>query len=130
MGKYADVTARTGLEHPMNGRTPKDEIDHILELTADPDPRVRRLALKNLCGCHVRADVPRVWDRLFELVDDPDPGVRFEVVHAFGDSSPNSRADEIAAAVELLANDPDRHLRKRVRKLLASYRRTGSVNVL
>jgi HEAT repeat protein len=130
MGKYAQATAKTGLEHPLNGCTPKDEIDHILELTADDDPLVRRLALKNLCGCHVRADVPRVWDRLYDLIDDPDAGVRFEVVHAFGDSSPNHRAHEIAAAVERLYNDPDPHLRKRVRKLITHYRKTGSVNAL
>jgi hypothetical protein len=130
MGAYKQAIARSGLTHPGNGCTPANEIDHILELTHDPDPSVRRLALKNLCGCHVRADVSAIWERLFEMVDDPDAGVRGEVVHAFGDSSPNWRSHEIAAAVERLYNDPDRHLRKRVRKLLTAYRKTGSVNAL
>ncbi len=129
MGAYRQVIAGTELSHPR-GRTPASEINRILELTGDPDPKVRRLALKNLCGCHVRSDVQAIWNRLFELVADPDAGVRFEVVHAFGDSSPKHRAHEIAAAVEPLYNDPDLHLRKRVRKLLKAYRRTGNVNAL
>jgi hypothetical protein len=130
MGAYKQAIARSGLSHPGDGGTPIREIERILDLTHDTDPKVRRLALKNLCSCHVRADVQPIWDRLHEMVDDPDPGVRFEVVHAFGDSSPNHRAHEIAAAVERLYNDPDLHLRKRVRKLLGHYRRTGSVNAL
>ena len=131
MGKYAHTMAKTGLRIPgPDACTSPTEIPRLLELTYDDDPKVRRLAAKNLCGCHVRADHPEIWDRVLELLGDPDAGVRSDAVHALGDSSPKHRVHDFAAALEPLSNDPDRHLRKRVRKVLTAYRKTGSVNVL
>ena len=131
MGKYAHAIAKTGLPIPGGGAcTPESEIPRILELTYDEDVKVRRLAAKNLCGCHVRADHPEVWERVYELLDDPDAGVRSDAVHALGDSSPTHLAPRTAAALEGLYNDPDPVLRKRVRKVVNAYRRTGRVNVL
>ena len=131
MGKYASAMAKSGLPIPGGSAcTPEAEIPRILELTHDADVKVRRLATKNLCGCHVRADHPEVWERIYELLGDEDPGVRGDAVHALGDSSPNHLAHRTAAALEALYNDPDPALRKRVRKVLTAYRRTGSVNVL
>ena len=131
MGKYAHAMARSGLHIPgPDGCTTGAEIPKLLRLTYDDDPKVRSLAAKNLCGCHVRADHPEIWDRILELLDDPDVDVRANAVHALGDSSPNHRAHDFAAALEALYNDPDPHLRKRVRKVITAYRRTGSVNVL
>ena len=131
MGKYAHAMAKTGLGLPGPGVcTTGDEIPKLLELTYDDDPKVRSLAAKNLCGCHVRADHPEIWDRIVELLADPEPQVRADAVHALGDSSPRHRAHDFAAALEPLYHDPDPHLRKRVRKVLTAYRRTGSVNVL
>jgi HEAT repeat protein len=129
MGKYAHAMATSGLGLP-DGCTPTAAIPRILDLTHDDDPKVRRLAAKNLCACHVRADHPEVWERIFELLDDPEPGVRSDAIHALGDSSPRHLADEIAQALDGLRNDPDRDVRRRVRKVLQHYRRTGSVNVL
>lgn len=131
MGKYASAIAKTGLRIPGNDVcTTGAEIPKLLELTYDEDPLVRSLAAKNLCGCHVRADHPEIWDRIVELLDDPVADVRANAVHALGDSSPKHRAHDFAAALEPLYNDPDPHLRKRVRKVITAYRRTGSVNVL
>ena len=131
MGKYAHAIAKSGLPIPGGAAcTPEAEIPRILELTYDEDVKVRRLAAKNLCGCHVRADHAEVWDRIYELLGDPDPGVRGDAVHALADSSPNHLAHRTAAALEDLYNDPDPGLRKRVRKVVNAYRRTGSVNVL
>jgi HEAT repeat protein len=131
MATYAKATKRTGLRPPGgDARTSPDDIHELLELTNDDDPKVRRLATKNLCPCHVRADVPQVWDRLFDMLDDPDPGVRRDAVHALGDGSPRERAAEIASALEPLYNDPDRTVRKHVRRVVTAYRRTGRVNVL
>ena len=131
MGKYAHAMAKTGLPLPGGDAcTAGADIPRLLELTYDDDPKVRRLAAKNLCGCHVRADHPEIWDRVLELLGDPDAGVRADAVHALGDSSPNHRVHDFAAALEPLYNDPDPHLRKRVRKVIMAYRRTGSVNVL
>ena len=131
MGKYAHAMEKTGLPIPGgNVCTPGSEVPRILELTYDEDVKVRRLAAKNLCGCHVRADHPEVWERIFELLDDPDAGVRSDAVHALGDSSPRHLAERIATALDGLRNDPDRDVRRRVRKVVNAYRRTGSVNVL
>ena len=131
MGKYAHAIAKSGLPIPGGATcTPEAEIPRILELTYDEDVKVRRLAAKNLCGCHVRADHPEIWDRIYELLGDPDPGVRGDAVHALADSSPNHLAHRTAAVLEDLYNDPDPGLRKRVRKVVNAYRRTGSVNVL
>lgn len=64
------------------------------------------------------------------MTNHPDPGVRLDVVHALGDGSPRDRATDIVGALEGLHNDPDPKVRKRVRYVLSSYRRTGRVNVL
>ena len=40
------------------------------------------------------------------------------------------REEEVVRAIERMYNDPDLKLRRRVRALLASYRRTGKINVL
>lgn len=96
----------------------KERAIEVLEFTHDPDPLVRRLAAKALCPCHVKADLPEVWDRLVEMTDDPDAGVRLDVVHALGDGSPRERGPEIALAPPL------------DREGLSAYRRTGRVNVL
>ena len=131
MGKYAATMAKTGLHLPgPDSCTTEADIPRLLELTYDDDPKVRSLAAKNLCGCHVRADHPEIWDRILEMLGDPEAKVRSDAVHALGDSSPNHRVHDFAAALEPLYNDPDRQLRKRVRKVLNNYRRTGSVNVL
>jgi HEAT repeat protein len=131
MGKYASAIAKTGLGLPGPATcTSGTDVPQLLELTHDADPMVRSLAAKNLCGCHVRTDRQEIWDRVLELLGDPEAGVRSDAVHALGDGSPNHRAHEFAAALEPLHNDPDPHLRKRVRKVLQHYRRTGSVNCL
>ena len=105
------------------------DIEDALDRTRDPDPRKRRAALLELCPCRVRADSRPVWQRLLELSSDPEASVRSIVLHSLCDGSPRSRKDEIVLAVEAMANDPDRRLRRRARATLAQYRRTGSINV-
>jgi hypothetical protein len=75
-------------------------------------------------------DVPAVWDRLIEMVDDPDVKVRGHVLHVLCDGSPRGRVDQVVASLERLAADRDEALRRRARKVLAHYRRTGRVNIL
>jgi hypothetical protein len=107
-----------------------DEIDEVIALTFDKNPRVRGRALKRLCPCHVQANEARIWDRVIALADDPDPYVRAQVLHALGDGSPRAREAEVVTTVQRMHDDPDPHLRRRVRKLLAEYRRTGRINIL
>jgi HEAT repeat protein len=75
----------------------------------------------------VRADDDRVWTRLLELVEDPDPLVRGDVIHALTDSTPAPRVPAVIQALDSRRNDPDERIRRRVRKTLAHYRRTGKV---
>jgi predicted secreted protein len=88
------------------------------------------VAVKNLCPCHIRADIPAVWERLLVLSTDPDAGVRADVVHTLTDGSPRSLAREVAAALERLRNDPNRKVRRQVNRVLGQQARTGRINVL
>jgi hypothetical protein len=62
-----------------------------------------------------------------ELTEDPDPRVRGDVIHALTDSTPAPRVPAVIQALESRHNDPDVGIRRRVRKTLAHYRRTGKV---
>jgi HEAT repeat protein len=128
VGKFSKVIAEVGVGLPGDDRpTAKDDLDALLELSRSQDSRARQLACRNLCTCHVRADYDRVWTRLLELVEDPDPLVRGDVLHAITDSTPAPRVPAVIQALESRHNDPDEGIRRRVRKTLAHYRRTGKV---
>ena len=77
-------------------RTRLDEIDGLLEQTADGDPKVRARALASLCPCHVKRNDPKVWDQILKLADDPALDVRRWVFHLLGDGSP-SRTQPVSA---------------------------------
>lgn len=128
VGRWNKISERVGVGLPASdGRTAGDALDGLLELSWSTDNRERQLACKNLCTCHVRADDGRVWTRLLELVDDPDPLVRGDVIHALTDSTPASRVPAVIQALQSRHNDADDRIRRRVRKTLAHYRRTGKV---
>ncbi len=131
MPKLIEAARRAGLRVPgAGGRLAADEIDRALALTYDAEPRVRQAALMNLCPCHLRGDVPDVWERVFEMAGDNDAGVRKQVFHTLGDGSPARLEERVIAALESMRSDADRTLRRGVRSLLARYRRTGRVNVV
>jgi hypothetical protein len=106
------------------------DLDRALDETQHPDPRKRIRALHDLCPCQLKADYPEVWDRVLTMVSDGDAKVRGHVLHVLADGSPRHREAEVVQAVERLGNDPDPGLRRRARRLLAHYRRTGKINVL
>lgn len=129
--KVIDAAQQVGLPGPGAGRRlTAEELDLTLALTRDARPRVRQAALMNLCPCHLRADVPEVWERVFEMAADEDVGVRRQVVHTLGDGSPGRLQQRVLRTLESMRNDRDRTLRRAVRALLARHRRTGRVNVL
>lgn len=131
MPKLIAAARRVGLAAPgAGGRLTADDIDRVLALTHDPEPRVRQAALMNLCPCHLRSDMPEVWERVFELASDANVGVRKQVLHTLGDGSPGRLEERVVATLESMRHDPDRRLRRGVRSLLAKYRRTGRLNVL
>jgi len=126
--RWKKVAEEVGVGLPAGeARTPKDALDTLLELSCSDQSRVRQLACRNLCTCHVRADDDRVWTRLLELIEDPDPLVRGDVLHAITDSTPAPRVPAVIQALESRHNDPDEGIRRQVRKILAHYRRTGKV---
>lgn len=106
----------------------KSFIGDALHRTRHESPSVRRTALLDLCPCRVKANVPEVWDRLVQMHADPDPSVRSVVLHALCDGSPSDRHREVVAAVDAMQQDPDRKLRRRARRTMAAYRRTGDIN--
>jgi HEAT repeat protein len=130
MPKLMAAARRAGLAPIGGGRPTDDEVHRALALTRAPEARVRQAALMCLCPCHVRADRPQVWERVFELAADPDPHVRHQVLHALGDGSPRRLEWRVVAALASMRYDPDPRLRRSVRRLLAHHRRTGRVNVL
>ena len=132
MGTYDKVRKATGWGVPGPADTSRtaDEVDELVCLTRHADPKVRRVAVVNLCPCHARANFPAAWDRILEMTSDPEPFVRRAVVHMLADGSPRERQDEVIEAMVALRNDPDRTVRRHVRLVLDNYRRRGRVNVL
>jgi hypothetical protein len=128
VGRFSRIAGKVEVGLPAGDRrTAEDALGGLLELSRSEESRARQLACKNLCTCHVRADDDRVWTRLLELVADPDPLVRGHVIHALTDSTPAPRVPAVIQALESRYNDPDERIRRRVRKTLAYYRRTGKV---
>ena len=102
----------------------------ILEMSRDPDPKTRVQALERLCPCKLKADRREAWERIIEMTQDENRKVRSHAFHALGDGSPRAREREVVQAIQNMRGDPDPKLRRRVRKLLAHYRRTGNINAL
>ena len=105
-------------------------LEEVRELTRDRDPRKRKWAVRQLCPCHLKRNDAQVWDRLIAMASDDDPHVRSTVLHVLCDGSPRSREQAVIAALQQMQHDTDVGLRRRARKVLAQYRRTGTVNVL
>jgi hypothetical protein len=104
-------------------------VNELLSLTRDRDPDVRRIAVKNLCPCHVQQQRADVWERLLEMACDRNAGVRMDVLHNLTDGSPPELAVEVVAAVEALMNDPDDNVRGYAAFLRTRQLRRGRVNV-
>ena len=106
------------------------EIDEVIDLSHDPDPKQRAEAVRVMCPCQLKMDIPRVWDRLIEMAQDESVIVRKNVFHVLADGSPRYREQQIVSVIEQMHNDPDPKLRRHVRKLLAHYRAGGRLNAL
>jgi len=109
-----------------------DDVEFIhdyIERTKDKNASNRKKALKEMCPCHVKKEIPIIWDRVFEMVNDVNPTVRDQVVHILCDGAPKSREVEVIETLEKMWNDPDDRVKKRVRRALGEYRRTGNWNI-
>ncbi|HEV8637300.1 MAG TPA: HEAT repeat domain-containing protein [Chloroflexota bacterium] len=109
--------------------TRSDEIPILLQQTYDDDPGVRWRALIHLCPCHVKRNHEQVWNRAVAMATDADPKVRDRVLHVLTDGSPRSREPEVVGVLERMHHDPDPKLRRKARRILAHYRRTGDWNI-
>ncbi len=100
-------------------------LEDLIDETRDPNPRVRKEAVRQMCPCKLKFDSDEVWERLFELASDEDDSVRRIVFHNLTDGVPRHRAEQAAAAIEEMTRDPHVKLRRNARKALGRYRRTG-----
>ena len=122
---------RVGVGLPAVGeRRTKEQTAGFLDLTYDDDPKVRQVAIRNLCPCHIQGDVPEVWDRLLELADDPDDGVRHDVLHNLVDGSPRRLRPAVVDVLEKLAKDRSirRSRRQFAQDAVRRYHRTGQLD--
>ena len=108
----------------------REKVDAWMALSRGGDVAARRQAIRELCPCQVRVDHSDVWMRCIEMTRDPDVKVRRHALHALCDGSPRAYEGLIVAALEAMRDDSDPKLRRRVRKVLASHRRDGNLNVL
>ena len=135
MGKLdraVDVAiARVGVGLPVKGeRRDRAQTEAFLSLTYDDDPKVRQVAVRNLCPCHVQGDVPEVWDRLLEMTSDDDEGVRHDVLHTLVDGSPRRIRESVVEALEQMARDRSikRSRRQFAQDAVRRYHRTGQLD--
>lgn len=122
---------RVGVGLPVPGeRRTRAEVDGLLKLTYHDDPRVRQVAIRNLCPCHIQGDVPEVWDRLLELADDRDHRVRHDVLHTLVDGSPRRIRPKVVEILEALAKDRGirRARRQFAQDAVRRYHRTGQLD--
>lgn len=103
----------------------------LIAATHVADPVARRLALKELCPCHVRKDVPEFWERVVVMArTDEDAAVRLQALHNLADGSPPRMEDVVVETMALLERDADADVRKAARKVMTSYRHAGKWNVM
>jgi len=130
MRQYEQVTRRTGWQVPSVEFCPSaQQVTDLLALTRDRDPMVRRIAVKNLCPCHVRRDLAPVWERLLEMTFDADAGVRIDVLHNLTDGSPAALEPQVVAVVERCLSDPVGKVRRYAAYLRERQLRLDKVNV-
>jgi hypothetical protein len=111
-------------------RTPHSEVPHLLELSRDDDSKLRLKAMQALCPCEVKFHDSQIWDRFLEMADDPNPKVRRWIIHVLCDGSPATYESRILGVLETYQHDADEHVKRRARKVLASYRHSGTLNIL
>lgn len=128
MGRLDAAARRLNVDRPATkARTAPSDRARLIDACGSADENDRQLALRNLCTCHVQADDDDVRATLLRMLDDPSLRVRAEAVHAITDSTPRTRIADVIAALELHRNEPDLKLRRRIRKTLAHYYRTGRI---
>eukprot|EP01139_Manchomonas_bermudensis_P024381 Amastigsp_a842558_127.p1 type:complete len:237 gc:universal Amastigsp_a842558_127:729-19(-) len=132
-GSWGTLDALKALERKNAGSTEPETVTsaELLAATFVADPIARKAAVKELCPCHVRKDVPEFWARIAEMaVNDVDAGVRAQAMHDLCDGSPPWMEDKVLECLRELEHDADPAIRKKARMVLTSYRYEGKWNVM
>ena len=111
-------------------RLTENDIQELLAQTYSADAEDRAAAVRELCPCQLKRNLPEVWQRVIALQLDPERCVRTQVLHVLADGSPREYESQVVAAVHQLAQDSDDKIRRNARKVLAKYRKSGNINVL
>lgn len=111
-------------------RLTANDIQSLLAQTYSADADDRAEAVRELCPCHLKRNLPEVWQRMIALQADPERCVRTQVLHVLADGSPHEYEAQVVSAVQRLAQDSDEKIRRNARKVLAKYRKSGNINVL
>ena len=64
------------------------------------------------------------------MATDESRDVRYQILHNMCDGSPGVYEEKVAEALEIFNRDPDKEIRRRASKVMASYLRTGEWNIL
>lgn len=105
-------------------------MDEIIALSRSESPLVRQKAAQQMCPCRVGKDFEEFWQRIFELAEDEESEVRYQILHNMCDGSPEGYEEKVAECLEIFNRDPDKDIRRKAHKVLASYLKTGKWNVL
>ncbi|GAM25376.1 hypothetical protein SAMD00019534_085510, partial [Acytostelium subglobosum LB1] len=109
---------------------PNLTMDGYLQLTRSKNPITRRMVLRTMCPCKVKADVDLLWARIMEMAHDEDPKVRYQVMHNLCDGSPLWREESVIQTLEGMHNDQDPKIRRRIHNILTHYKHTGKWNIM
>ena len=107
-----------------------EDMSELIELSRSENPQVRLKAAQQMCPCRVQKDFEEFWARLFELAQDDETTIRYQVLHNMCDGSPDDYEDKVSECLEIFNRDPDKEIRRKAHKVMASYLRTGKWNVL
>ena len=118
MNKYQKKARRRG-EDRLRG----NDVEYYLELaySANADERVE--AMDNLCPCHVRKSIDKVWVALYKGMVDPDVRVRKAAWHTLDDGG-NPNDPRLQPLLEkIVKEETDPKLRQRALDLIAATRK-------
>ena len=118
MNKYQRKAHRRG-EDRLRG----DGVEYYLSLAYSSHADDRVLAMENLCPCHVRKSIDKVWVALYKGLVDPDLRVRKAAWHTLDDGG-NPNDPRLQPLLEKIAKEEtDPKLRQRALNLIAATRK-------
>ena len=103
--------------------------DDIMSLLDSSESKVRTMAIERLRESRID-DKEKFWDKIFEMVKDSSTDVRLQVLLAISEGADESMEPRLTEALEDFNRDKDGDIKRKAHKIIASYSRTGKLNVL